>query len=71
MQSLPLAESQKVDHAHLPYHSSLEVTLDSDEAGDKIPCRICAQMVPKKLMCRHVGAHILQEDLGLVCRFCG
>ena len=26
MQSLPLIESQKVDHVHLPYHSSLEVS---------------------------------------------
>ena len=71
MQSLPLAESQKVDHVYLPYHSSLEVSLDSDEVGDKVPCRICDQMLPKKLMRRHVGVHILQEDLGLVCGFCG
>ena len=70
MQSLPLAESQKVDHVHLPYHSSLEVSFDSD-VGDKIPCRLCAQMLPKKLMRGHVGVHILQEDLGVVCGFCG
>ena len=40
-------------------------------ARDKIPCRLCAQMLPKKLMRRHVGVHILQEDLGVVCGFCG
>lgn len=71
MQSLPLAESKKVDHVYLPYHSSLEVSLDSDEVSEKISCRICAQMLPKKLMRRHVGVHILPEDLGLVCGFCG
>ena len=55
---------------HLPYHSSLEVSVDWDYVGDEIPCRLRAQMLPKKLMRRHVGVHILQEDLGVVCGFC-
>ena len=40
MQSLPLVESQKVENAYLPHHSPLEVRLDSDEVGDKIPSRL-------------------------------
>ena len=71
MKSLPLVESQKVENAYLPYHSSLQVLLDSDEVGDKVPCHLCGDLYPKKLMRRHVGGHILQDDLDIVCGFCG
>ena len=50
MPSLPLVESQEVENAYLPYHSSLEVCLNSDEVDDKIPCCLCGEMHPKKLL---------------------
>ena len=71
MKSLPLVESQKVENAYLPYHSSLQVLLDSDVVGDKVPCHLCGDLYPKKLMRRHVGGHILQDDLDIVCEFLG
>ena len=37
MQSLPLVESQKVENAYLPHHSSLEVCFDSGEVVYQIP----------------------------------
>jgi hypothetical protein len=70
MQSLPLADHQKVDNLFLPYHPSLEVSLDCD-ITDKIPCRLCGELFAKKLMRRHIGKHILEDNLGLVCGFCG
>ena len=72
MQLVPLVECQKVENVYLPYHSSLEVCLDSDEVGDKIiPCRLCSEMHPRKLMRRYVAGHIHNEDLDIVCGFCG
>ena len=67
MQSLPLVESQKVENAYLPHHSSLEVCLDSDDVVHQIPGRLCDEMHAKKLMRRQVGGHILQGDLDDVC----
>ena len=39
--------------------------------SDKIPCRICGELLNKKVMRKHVGIHIIKDDMGMVCRFCG
>ena len=64
MQLVPLVECQKVENVYLPYHSSLEVCLNSDKGNDKISCRLCGKMHPKKLLRRHVGEHIVQDIYG-------
>ena len=72
MQLVPLVECQKVENVYLPYHSFLEVCLDSHEVGDKMfLCRLSGEMHPRKLMRRHVAGHIHNEDLDIVCGFCG
>ena len=71
MQSLPVADHQKVENSFLPYHSSLEVPLDLGETMKKIPCRLCGELLTKKLMRTHVEKHVLEDNLGIVCGFCG
>ena len=66
MQSLPVADHQKVENLFLPYHSSLEVSLDSDDITNKIPCRLCGELFKRKLMRRHIGKHVLGDNFGLV-----
>ena len=71
LQSLPIVDNQLVDIACLPYHQSLELSLDPGILSDKIPCRICGEEISNKGMRKHVGIHIIKGDLGLVCAFCG
>ena len=49
----------------------MAVLLEHGSLSEWIPCRICEEGIFVKGMRKHVGTHILQLDLGLVCGFCG
>ena len=72
MQSLPIVDNQRVELSScLPYHPSLEISLEPSIISEKIPCRICGEGVSKKGMRKHVGVHIIESNLGMVCGFYG
>ena len=71
MSSLPLVDTQSIQLSLLPYHPSLAVTVQTGDATTKVPCRLCEERVETKVMCKHVGKHILKDNLGIVCGFCG
>ena len=72
LKSLPIADNQRVELSScLPYHQSLEISLEPGILSEKIPCRICGVGMSKKAMRKHVGVHIIKSDLAMVCGFCG
>lgn len=71
MTSLPVAECQPIQFSWLPYHPSLEVELERGETESKRVCKICGEEINAKSMRKHVGKHVLSENLDMVCGFCG
>ena len=71
MSSLPLVDTQSTQLSLLPYHPSLAVTVQTGDATTKVPCRLCEERVETKVMRKHAGKHILKDNLGIVCGFCG
>ena len=69
--SLPIVDGQHVDLSCLPYHQSLEISVDPAITADTITCRICGNQLEQKLMRKHVGEHIIRDKMGIVCGFCG
>ena len=59
LQSLPTVDNQCVELSCLPYHQSLEISLESGILSEKIPCRICGEEISKKAMRKHVGVYII------------
>ena len=73
MSALPVVDCVTADFSCLPYISSLAENVGENEASNTVrdKCRICSTLVHHKQMRRHVGVHILKENIKNLCGFCG
>ena len=72
LKALPLVDPKSIAVPCLPYHNSLLELCDSvNTVSTSIQCKLCQKEMDIKGMRRHIGAHILLEELKDVCGFCG
>ena len=70
--SLPVMNASEFNSSFfLSYHTLWEHNTNENKDVNSVTCRLCCEEVPIKQMRTHVGKHILKEQLGDVCGFCG
>ena len=72
MKQIPLSSKAISNSKLLPYDECLkELQASNEMEGENIKCKLCSTIIQKKKMRKHVGTHILKDNLMDVCGFCG
>ena len=71
MHQFPFSGKAPTPSKLLPYDASLSDIFSADVESGKFRCKLCDKTLSSKTTRRHVGMHILSDNLSNVCGFCG